>query len=330
MLLQRFRNLTPERNTAIPVSAGVEAIRRMDQAIQAMNRRRFLTGIGAASAVAGAAVIATGCGSSNYMAMAQPPTTTPASTTDTAQQIFTAALIAEDLATTMYYNALVGGVIMDPNLAGTGGTALNVSSSGSVANVGYLRGALSEEIQHADLMRTQLNISAATADPVQTFYFPTGTFDTLTNFFPVLVALETAFIAAYMTAVEEFSLMIGGVAPYSSSQMSATGTAYTAAQLSEFAKICAAILGVEAEHRSLARAIPSGTSFAGTSILPSDNVCYESTDTLTSVYNGSASAAAALGPFLTQGSGTTAYSFQTALMGSSSLQLACTGGAPAA
>ena len=30
---------------------------------------------------------------------------------DTAQQIFTAALIAEDLATTMYYNSLVGGVI---------------------------------------------------------------------------------------------------------------------------------------------------------------------------------------------------------------------------
>uniref|UniRef100_E6QHQ7 Uncharacterized protein n=1 Tax=mine drainage metagenome TaxID=410659 RepID=E6QHQ7_9ZZZZ len=90
------------------------------------------------------------------------------------------------------------------------------------------------------------------------------------------------------------------------------------------------LTGIEAEHRSLARAIPSGTSFAGMSILPSDNVCYESTDTLTSVYNGSASAAAALGPFLTQGSGTTAYSFQTALKGSSSLQLACAGGAPSA
>jgi hypothetical protein len=43
-------------------------------------------------------------------------------TSDTAQQIFTAALIAEDLATTMYYNSLVGGVIEDPNLAGPSGT----------------------------------------------------------------------------------------------------------------------------------------------------------------------------------------------------------------
>jgi hypothetical protein len=327
MLLQRFRNLsalrTPEQE--ITASFGIQSIRRMDAAIQAMNRRRFLSGLGVAGAVAGAAAI-TGCGSSGTTAMAQSNTTSA----DTAQQVFTAALIAEDLATTMYYNALVGGVIQDPNLAGTGGTATNVSASGSVANVGYLRGALSEEIQHADLMRTQLNISAASSDPVQTFYFPTGTFDTLTNFFPVLVALETAFIAAYMTAVEEFSLMIGGVSPYSSTQMSAGGSAYTSAQLSEFAKICAAILGVEAEHRSLARAIPSGSTFAGTSILPADNECYESTDSLTSVYTGSSSAAAALGPFITQGSGTTAYSLQTALMGSASLELACTGSAPSA
>ncbi len=326
MFLQRFRNLSPIRNaeSEITTSFGIDSIRRMDAAIQAMNRRRFLTGVGVAGAVAGAAAL-TGCGSSGPIAMAQSTVTA-----DTAQQIFTAALIAEDLATTMYFNALVGGVIQDPNLAGTGGTATNVTSNGSVANVGYLRGALSEEIQHADLMRTQLNISAATSDPVQTFYFPTGTFNTLTNFFPVLVALETAFIAAYMTAVEEFSLMIGGVSPYSSTQMSAGGSAYTSAQLSEFAKICAAILGVEAEHRALARAIPSGTTFASMSILPADNDCYESTDTLTSVYNGSASAAAALGPFLTQGSGTTAYSLQTALSGSASIQLACTGSVPSA
>ena len=327
MILQRFRNLTPLRTTEqnITASFGVESIRCMDAAIQAMNRRRFLAGIGVAGAVAGTAAL-TGCGSSGSMAMAQ----TSMTSADTAQQIFTAALIAEDLATTMYFNALVGGVIQDPNLAGTGGSATSISSTGNVANVGYLRGALSEEIQHANLMRTQLNISAATSDPVQTFYFPTGTFDTLSSFFTVLVALETAFIAAYMTAVEEFSLMIGGVSPYSSTQTSASGSAYTSADLSEFAKICAAILGVEAEHRSLARAIPSGSTFAGVSIIPADNACYESTDMLTSVYTGSTSAAAALGPFLTQGSGTSAFSLQTALSGAASLQLACTGGAPSA
>jgi hypothetical protein len=286
----------------------------------ALNRRRFLTGLGAAGAVAGTAFV-TGCGSSS-MAKAQG---TPA---DTAQQIFTAALIAEDLAITMYYNALVGGVIQDPNLSGTGGSATNVTANGSVANVGYLRGALAEEISHADLLREQLNISASTSDPVQTFYFPTGTFDTLTNFFPIIIALETAFIAAYMTAVEEFSLMLGNVAPYSSTQMSAAGATYTPANLAAFAKICAAILGVEAEHRTLARAIPPPPSFNGTTILPSDDVCYESTDTLQTVYNGMNSAAAALGPFLAAGTGLTAFSLQTALSGAASVQLACTGMPP--
>jgi hypothetical protein len=58
---------------------------------------------------------------------------------DTAQEIFTAALIAEDLATTFYYNALVGTVITDPNLAGPGGTATNVGSGGNLGNVDYFR-----------------------------------------------------------------------------------------------------------------------------------------------------------------------------------------------
>ncbi|MGB8321920.1 MAG: hypothetical protein WCE52_03065, partial [Candidatus Acidiferrum sp.] len=71
-------------------------------------------------------------------------------TSDTAQQIFTAALIAEDLATTMYYNSLVGGVIEDANLAGPSGT---LSNPANLANVGYLQGAMSAEIVHANLLR---------------------------------------------------------------------------------------------------------------------------------------------------------------------------------
>jgi hypothetical protein len=293
----------------------------LKQLQQAMNRRRFLTGLGAAGAVAGTVAL-TGCDSSS-MASAQ-----ATSTTDTAQQIFTAALIAEDLAITMYYNALIGGVIQDPNLAGTGGSATNVTANGSVANVGYLRGALAEEISHAALLRAQLNLSASTDDPVQTFYFPTGTFDNLTNFFPIIIALETAFVAAYMTAVEEFSLMLGNVAPYSSTQMNASGTAYTPAQLAAYAKISAAILGVEAEHRTLARAIPPPPTFNGVNILPSDDVCYESTDTLQTVYNGMNSAAAALAPFLSSSAGTTPYTLQPALSGAAAVQLACTGMPP--
>lgn len=115
---------------------------------------------------------------------------------DTAQQIFTAALINEDLATTMYYHSLVGGVIQDPNLAGPGGS---LSNPASLANVGYLQGALSAETAHANLLRELAGGTTAAKDPVQTFYFPTGTFDNLTNFLPILIALEGAFIGAYLT-----------------------------------------------------------------------------------------------------------------------------------
>ena len=95
---------------------------------------------------------------------------------DTVAEIATAALIAEDLATTFYYNGLVGGVIQDPALAGPGGSATNITS-GDAGNVGYIRAALEEEISHAKLLRSLLQIPSATADPVQTFYFPAGTFD---------------------------------------------------------------------------------------------------------------------------------------------------------
>jgi hypothetical protein len=284
-----------------------------------VNRRSFLRG----ASIAGVGVAAGGliaCGSSKAQS---------GSTADTAAQIFTAALIAEDLGTTMYYNALIGGVIQDPNLAGPGGSATNVTSSGSVANVGYLRGALAEEISHANLLRSLITTNTdASADPYTTFYFPTGTFDNLTNFFPILLALETAFIAAYMTAVQEFALMLGNVAPYTSSQNNPLGGTYTSADLAAYAKVSAAILGVEAEHRTLARAIPPPPSFNGVNILPSDDVCFESTDGLTEVYNGMTSAAAALAPFLTSGSGTTAYQLAPALSGAAAVQLACTGMPP--
>ena len=91
---------------------------------------------------------------------------------DTAQEIFTAALIAEGLATTMYYNSLVGGVIEDPNLAGPDGSLTNPAN---LANVGYLEGALSEEIAHANLLRELTGGTTPAKDPVQTFYFPDGT-----------------------------------------------------------------------------------------------------------------------------------------------------------
>ncbi len=301
-----------------------------------VNRRSFLVGAGAVGAGI-AAVGLTGC-SGATMAVAQGTTTT--ATTDTAAQIFTAALIAEDLAITAYYNALVGGTIQDSNLAGTGGTATKVSANGSVVNVAYLQAALSEEVSHAMLLRTLLGLKVDGSGDVAagvpgTFYFPTGTFDTLAGFLPIQLALETAFIGAYLTAVQEFSLMAAGANGFSATQANPamSGTNYTQAQLLSFAKVSASILGVEAEHRALLRGIPgvtlSNPMFAGQTVLPANNLNYEGTDGLTGliVTSGASSstAAAALAPFLSQSSSFSAgFSLSTALSGAASTYVGIT------
>ncbi|MGB7438722.1 MAG: hypothetical protein WBR26_19140 [Candidatus Acidiferrum sp.] len=249
--------------------------------------------------------------------------------TDTAQQIFTAALIAEDLATTMYYNSLVGEVIDDPNLAGTTGS---LTDPANLANVGYLQGALSAEITHGNLLRELTGGTTAAKDPVQTFYFPNDTFKTLTNFLPVLVALEDAFVGAYLVAVHEFSLMAARIEPYEREQKDPTGKPYKRSDLAYYAQVASAIQGVESEHRTLARAIPSispgNTVFAGINLFPADNLNYEQTDGLTAVYNGTTSAVAALTPFITPGAGKMAFSFSTALAGAPEVSVPTTGGLP--
>jgi hypothetical protein len=294
-----------------------------------VNRRSFLTGVGAVGIGAAAATII-GCGNSGPMMKV-----TGQSSTDTATQIFTAALIAEDLAITTYYNALIGGVIQDPNLAGSGGSATNVTAGGSQVNVAYLQGALLEEIQHAQLLRTLLGLSPSGSGDIgagvpATFYYPTGTFDTLENFLPILLALETAFVGAYMTAVEEFASMAAGYNGFSATQANPamSGSNYTQADLILYAKVAASILGVEAEHRALIRAIPSVTvaspTFAGTNLIPANNVNYESDASLTGLLVGvggsSATAATALAPFLATSSAQPAgFSFTTANSGYASV-----------
>jgi hypothetical protein len=295
-----------------------------------VNRRSFLTGAGALGIGAAAATLI-GCSNS----MSSGSTTVMASgSTDTATQIFTAALIAEDLAITTYYNALIGAVIKDPNLA-NGGTAVNVSAGGSVVNVAYLQAALLEEVQHAQLLRTLLGLSPTGSGDIgagvpATFYYPTGTFDTLTNFVPILLALETAFVGAYMTAVEEFASMAAGYNGFSATQANPamSGSNYTQADLILYAKVAASILGVEAEHRALIRAIPSVTigspTIGTTSVLPANNVNYESQAGLIGLIVGvggtSTTAAAALAPFLASSSAQSAgFSFSTANSGFSSV-----------
>ena len=278
-----------------------------------LNRRSFLTGatvFGLGAAAGGAFV---GCGGT-----ATKPVSA-AAMTDTAADILTAALIAESLAITTYYAALSStGVITDPNLAGSGGTAIAVSSMGSVVNVAYLQGALLEEVAHAQLLRTLLGLPVDGSGDVAagvpaSFYYPAGTFDSLTGFMPVLVGLETAFVGAYMTAVEEFASMAAGYNGFSATQPNPAkaGSNLTQADLILYAKVASSILGVESEHRALARAIPSVTlaspNFAGINVIPANNANYESSAGLTGLIvsasgDSKTTAAAALGPFLASGS----------------------------
>lgn len=274
-------------------------------------RRKFFTNMGqlGLGAAAGGLVL------NNLPQLAAQST----SMQDQPNQILLAALVAEDLASTFYYNGLVGGVIQDPGLAGPGGTATKPDPSGSPQDISYLQSALMQEITHANLLRTVGNFGAdATKDPYQTFYFPAGTFDTLSNFIGMLEVLEEAFIGAYLTAVREFAMLASQTS--SSVPDGPYGGPYSAAQLDYFAQVSASIMGVEAEHRVLGRDILGGSQ--------ANNLYYEQTDGLLSVYNGPNSAVAALTPFLTASTGP-AYSLATALAGASAVGLPSTGNPPA-
>ena len=271
---------------------------------KALDRRGFVRNLGlAGAALAGTGLLSACGGSSSGSSMMTAQAATLDNTSgDSAQQVFTAALIAEDLASTFYFNGVSAGAI---------------TSALQADDIAYLKAALNEEIDHANLLRAQLNIAASTSDPVQMFLFPTGTFSSLTTFLSVLDALENAFIGAYLAAVKEFAQMAvdtkGGT-----SQMSAAGAVYTTPQLEYFAEVSASIMGVECEHRVLGREIAS--------LLP-NNECFEMQDSITTVFNGTTSAAAALGPFITAGD----TSLQTALAGAAALigTGTCTGTVPA-
>jgi len=278
-----------------------------------VNRRSFLSGVSMFGLGAATSAITIGCGGNGKM-----KSVSAANSTDTAANILTAALIAESLAITTYYTALSSsGVITDSNLAGSGGTAVNVSAGGSQINVAYLQGALLEEVAHAQLLRQLLGLPTngsgdAAAGVPQSFYYPSGTFSSLQGFLPVLIALEEAFIGAYMTAVEEFASMAAAYNGFSATQANPamSGSNLTQADLVLYAKVSASIMGVESEHRALVRGIPGVTidspMFAGINLIPANNLNYEGdaglTGLITSVSGSSTTtAAAALGPFISSG-----------------------------
>lgn len=238
---------------------------------------------------------------------------------DTVTEIATAALIAEDLATTFYYNGLVGPVIQDPNLAGPGGSADNVTSAGNLGNVNYIQAALTEEISHANLLRSLLQIPNASRDPEQTFYFPSGSFDSIGPFLGLLDALENAFIGAYLNAIQEFATMASD-ARLKRDRQEWYDSTYSPEELDYLAKVSATIMGIECEHRVLGRVISNSN--------PANNRNYETTDGITAVYNGPSSAVVALTPFLTPSTGP-GYSLQTALKNQASVSIPVSGTPPA-
>jgi hypothetical protein len=285
-----------------------------EELVQArLDRRRFLrqaglTGFGIAAA-----------GVAGTSAVAQKTTYNPTDQQkDTANEIFTAALIAEDLATTFYYNGLVGGVIQDPALAGPGGSANSVTSQGNLGNVQYIQAALSEEIAHANLFRSLLGLSYPHQDPVQTFYFPKGSFDTLAAFTGLLNALENAFIGAYLNAIQEFAFKAQAY-PVIQQYPNDPDNKFTVTQFEYFAKVAASIMGVECEHRVLGRVISNSN--------PANNLNYQQNSGITAVYNGPTSAVVALTPFLTPSTGP-AYSLNTALSNQAGVSIPVSGGLP--
>lgn len=267
-----------------------------DKEQKTIDRRSF------AKLMGGATAAFAGLSAAPQLSLAQ---TTPGLTPspDTPEEIFTTALIAEDIATVFYYQALVGPVIQDPNLAGPGGTALKITT-GSEAKVAFLRAALVEEIEHANFFRALLYGTNATSsvDPVQNVYFPSGTFSTLNALLGTLQQFKQITIAGYMCAVREFAALAVAGTSYV-----VNGVTYDARQLVYMAYVVSSLLGVESEHRALGRSISP-------SLIPANDYNFEGQNDVVWVRNRGARAEyAKLAPFFTPGSGMVEYSLGEAL-----------------
>ena len=191
------------------------------------------------------------------------------------QDILNAAATAEGLASTMYAN-----IISSPLY--TSGLA------GNAADQAYLVAAFEQEVLHYNLL-----LSVGAKPLATTFYFPTGMFGSSSTYgttINTLVTLEDAFIAAYLIGISSFS---------------AVGNKVLAGQ----------ILGVESEHRTLARVIANDLSLGATtglsgsaeSVVPSshasNNIAYERRFGLTQI----GQVVSALTPFVTAPAGTSTF-----------------------
>ncbi len=120
----------------------------------------------------------------------------------------------------------------------------------------YFNAAINEEKFHYDLLRS----STGGIDAAVNYFFPANTFTDVQTTMNVIVTLEEAFIAAYMVGCQS---------------LSTTNLRLLAAQ----------IMGVEAEHKVLAREVSAGLSLTTTTglsgtpenVSPPNNTIYERT-----------------------------------------------------
>jgi hypothetical protein len=96
---------------------------------------------------------------------------------------------------------------------------------------GYLKAARNEEMSHY-LLETG---ATKTTSPFTAFYYPKGMFSDAQTTLNVLVSLEDAFIAAYLIGVRDFST-------------------------ADLRVTSARIMGIESDHRTLARVVAPGVS----------------------------------------------------------------------
>jgi hypothetical protein len=96
---------------------------------------------------------------------------------------------------------------------------------------GYLKAAREEEMSHYAL---EMSVTKKPS-PFTTFYYPKNMFDDAQTTLDVLVTLEDAFIAAYLVGVRDFSTP-------------------------DLRVTAARIMGIESDHRTLARVVAPGVS----------------------------------------------------------------------
>ena len=143
----------------------------------------------------------------------------------------------------------------------------------SVNDQVYLTAALQEEMSHYAVLKSVTNKPT----PYTSFYYPAGMFQDPQTTVNILVTLEDAFIAAYLVGVRNFS----------SSKLRVTA---------------ARIMGIESDHRSLARVIAAdlnlttvtGVQGVAEPVNPANNNGYERTLKWTKIEQ----AVAALTPFV--------------------------------